>query len=153
MVYPKKPELTKTQWWKDILLRLEEKQFKTWLETSYILLNVPIDGQEYFERLVDEQEKKMHSSTADFPHNWILLHTAEKDRQFVIAGYSYHDHLKEARDDVMGDILYDPNMDGAKGKLVIGMNITRPHYPYSVLGCWLSSDLFENRYLKNTNTV
>jgi len=148
-----KPELTKTQWWKDILLRLEEKQFKTWLETSYVLLNVPFDGQEFFEKLVDDQEKRMHSGTADFPHNWILLHTSEKDRQFVIAGYSYHDHLKEARDDVMGDILSDQNMEGAKGKLVIGMNITKPHYPYSVLGCWLSSELFENKYLKNTKIV
>ena len=67
---------------------------------------------------------------------------------FTIAGYGYHDHLKEERHAVMGDILYDENMNDAKGKLVIGINIDKTHYPYSVLGCWLSSDLFDNRYLK-----
>lgn len=144
-----KPELTKTRWWKDMLLRLEEKQFQTWLETSYILLNVPIDGQEYLEKFVDEQEQKMHNGKAEYLHNWILLETAEKERRFAIAGYSYFDSLREERDAVVGDILYDARMDGAKGKLVIGMNIDEAHYPYSVLGCWLSSELFENRYLKN----
>ncbi|WP_307531032.1 hypothetical protein [Pedobacter sp. W3I1] len=144
-----KPELTKTRWWKDMLIRLEEKQFQTWLETSYILLNVPIDLQQYLEKFVDEQEQKMHNGKAEFLHNWILLETADKERQFTIAGYSYYDRLREERDDIMGDILYDARMDGAKGKLVIGMNIDKPHYPYSVLGCWLSSELFENRYLKN----
>ncbi|MCX2492989.1 hypothetical protein OQX63_05865 [Pedobacter sp. PF22-3] len=143
-----KPELQKTKWWKDILLRIEEKQPPTWLEASYMLLNIPIDGQQEFEKLVDDMEEKMHRGTAEFPHNWILLETAEKQRKFVIAGYGYHDHLKDARNDVMGDILYDKTMEGAKGKLVIGMNIDKTHYPYSVLGSWLSSELFDNKYLK-----
>lgn len=148
-----KPELQKTKWWKDILLRLEEKQITTWLETSYVLLNIPVDAQQEFERLVDKQEKNMHSGKAEFPHNWILLGTAEKHRQFVIAGYSYHDHLKDARKDVIGDILYDKTMEGVKGKLVIAMNINKSHYPYSILGCWLSSELFDNKYLKMVGSI
>lgn len=148
-----KPELQKTRWFKDILLRLEEKQFQTWLESSYVLLNIPIDAQQEFERLVDDQEKKMHQGKAEYPHNWILLGTAEKERLFVIAGYSYHDHLKGARNDVMGDILYADTMKGVKGKLAIGMNIDKTHYPYSVLGCWLSSELFDNKFLKMVGDI
>jgi len=143
-----KPELKKTSWWKDILQRLQDKQPQTWLETSYIMLNISLNAQQEFERLVDDMKNKMRKGTAEYPHNWILLGTADKERQFVIAGYGYHNRLKEARNDVVGDILHDKIMEGTKGKLVIGMNIDKPHYPYSVLGCWLSSDLFDNRYLK-----
>jgi len=143
-----KPELQKTKWWRDILCRLEERQKQTWLETSYILLNVPLDGQEAFEGLVDDMKDKLRKGKAEFPHNWIFLKTFEEKRKFTIAGYGYHDRLKEERDGVMGDILYDDNMRDVKGKLVIGMNIDKTHYPYSVLGCWLSSDLFDTRYLK-----
>lgn len=143
-----KPELKKTNWWRDMLYRIEERQKPTWLETSYVLLNIPLDGQEAFEELVGEMKDKMRKGTAEFPHNWIFLQTSEKSRQFTIAGYGYHDRLKEERDNVMGDILYDENMKDSKGKLVIGMNVDKTHYPYSVLGCWLSSDLFDNRYLK-----
>jgi len=148
-----KPELQKTKWWKDILLRLEEKQIQTWLETSYVLLNIPIDAQQEFERLVKEMEAKMHRGKAEYPHNWILLGTAEKRRQFIIAGYCYHNNLKDARNDVMGDILYDKTMDGAKGKLVIARNIDKEDYPYSVLGCWLSSELFDNKYLRMVGSM
>lgn len=148
-----KPELQKTKWWKDILLRLEEKQIQTWLETSYVLLNIPIDAQQEFERLVKEMEEKMHLGKAEYPHNWILLGTAEKQRQFVIAGYCYHNHLNDARNGVMGDILYDKTMDGAKGKLVIALNIDKTHYPYSALGCRLSPELFDNKYLNMVGPI
>lgn len=142
-----KPELNKTKWWKDMLLRLEKKQFKEWLEASYVLLNIPIGAQQEFERLVEEMKWKMHQGKADFPHNWILLTTAEKDRRFVIAGYCYHDSLSDARNDFMADILYDSTMEGAKGKLVIGINVDKPHYPYNVLASWLSPELFDNKYI------
>jgi hypothetical protein len=143
-----KPELQKTKWWRDMLNRLEERQKQTWLETSYVLLNVPLDGQETFEELVNDMKNKMRKGSAEFPHNWIFLQTFEENRKFTIAGYGYHDRLKDERDGVMGDMLYNENMKDAKGKLVIGMNIDKTHYPYSVLGSWLSSDLFDNRYLK-----
>lgn len=143
-----KPELLKSTWWNDILVRLEEKQFSTWLETSYVLLNIPIDAQQELERLVKDLKKKMHLGKAEYPHNWILLKTEEENRGFVVAGYCYHNHLKDSRIDVMGDILYHNNMNGSKGRLVIGMNIDKEHYPYSALGGWLSSQLFDNKYLK-----
>jgi hypothetical protein len=144
----RKPALRKTNWWKDMLERIEKRQQQTWLETSYVLLNCSFEIQQEFERLINLTKRKMHNGKADYPHNWILLETAEKERKFTIAGYCYHNHLREDRDDIMGDILYDKSMDDAKGKLVIGMNIDKLHYPYSVLGCWLSSELFDNKYLK-----
>lgn len=53
----------------------------------------------------------------------------------------------------MGDILYDKTIEGAKGRLVIGMNIDKTQYPYSVLGSWLSSELFDNKYLKMVGNI
>ncbi|ANH81185.1 hypothetical protein A8C56_09500 [Niabella ginsenosidivorans] len=142
-----KPQLLKTQWWKDILYRLEEKKPQPWLEVSYILLNASIDIQKQFEIFINEMKNKMLKGIAEHPHNWILLETAEEDRQFVIAGYGYHNHLRKDRDDIIYDILDDKKANDAKGVVVIGMNVDKNHYPYSILGCRLAPELFDNRHL------
>lgn len=143
-----KPELQMTKWWKDMLIRIEQKQFQAWLEVSYILLNIPISGQEFFERDVAELKTKMHLGTAEFPHNWILMGSQDEKRRFYIAGYCYHDIYFDARNDVISDILDSESTRDAKGILVIGMNINKENYPYSILGCRLSAELFDNKYLK-----
>jgi hypothetical protein len=147
----KKPELKKTQWWKDILQRIEERKFQTWLESSYVLLNIPFDAQKIFEKQVAKQKKDMLTGKAEHLHNWILMGSAEENRRFMVAGYNFHDRLADERKNMMGDILEDERTSGAKGKIVIAINIDKDHYPYSSLGSWLASELFDNRFLKMVN--
>lgn len=146
-----KPELQMTKWWKNILDRMEEKKFQSWLEMSYLLLNIPFSGQELFERDILELKKKMLSGSAEFPHNWILMGSQDDERRFFIAGYCYHDINFEARNDVIRDILDSESTKNAKGMLVIGINIDKEHYPYSILGCRLDAELFDNNFLKMTS--
>ena len=143
----RKPELKKTNWWRDMLLRMEEKQTETWLETSYVLLNVSLEIQEHLELMLKDLEKKLRQGKAPQVHNWILLETADKDRKFFIAGYQYQERYREERNGVINDIFDDERMKGAKGRVVIGRNIDKDHYPYSVLVSWLDPQLFDNEYL------
>lgn len=147
-----KPELQMTKWWKDMLTRMEQKQFQSWLEMSYLLLNIPIAGQEYFERDIAELKVNMLKGSTEFPHNWILMGSQDEKRRFFIAGYCYHDIYFDARNDVINDILDDESTMNAKGMLVIGLNIDKEHYPYSILGCRLAVELFDNKYLKMIKT-
>ncbi|MDB5128339.1 hypothetical protein [Mucilaginibacter sp.] len=143
-----KPELIKTKWWKDLLNHLEKRRVQSWLENSYILLNIPIEGQEVFEEQIDLIKKKMENGTADYPHNWSLMGSSEENRRFLIAGYLYSDKVAYERREVMEDIIFHEQNDEAKGIMVIGRNIDQSHYPYSLLGCRLSAELFDNRYLQ-----
>ncbi|WP_104384144.1 hypothetical protein [Sphingobacterium sp. HMA12] len=146
-----KPELRMTKWWKDILTRIEDRKFQSWLEVSYILLNIPISGQEHFEKEVNALKQKIHAGRAEFPHNWILMSSQEEKRRFYIAGYCYVNIYYDERNDAISDILHSEETNDGKGVLVVGMNIDKEQYPYSILGCRLSSKLFDNKYLKMVN--
>jgi hypothetical protein len=143
-----KPELAMTKWWKDMLQRLDYKRMQHWLENSYILLNVPRDAQKDFEEMVETKRGQMLKNEAEFPHEFIILETSEKDRCYMLAGYLFHEHVAYERKEVMGDIIFDHMKGEAKGKLVIGMNIDKGHYPYSMYGCLLSSKLFDSQFSK-----
>ncbi|WP_343588200.1 hypothetical protein [Flavobacterium sp.] len=142
-----KPELQMTQWWKDILERAESKKFQQWMETSYIMLNIPISGQKLFEEDVNSLKEKILTGKAEFPHNYILMGSQDEKRRFYVVGYCYQDIYYDERNDVMNNILDMEATKDAKGMLVISMNIDKKHYPYSILGSHLSSELFDNKYL------
>lgn len=142
-----KPELQMTQWWKDILERAESKKFQQWMETSYIMLNIPISGQKLFEEDVNSLKEKILTGKAEFPHNYILMGSQDEKRRFYVVGYCYQDIYYDERNDVMNNILDMEATKDVKGMLVISMNIDKKHYPYSILGSHLSSELFDNKYL------
>lgn len=142
-----KPELQMTQWWKDILERAESKKFQQWIETSYVMLNIPISGQKLFEEDLNNLKEKISTGKAEFPHNYILMGSQDEKRRFYVVGYCYQDTYYDERNDVMNNILDMESTKDAKGMLVISMNIDKKHYPYSILGSHLSSELFDNKYL------
>jgi len=149
----KKPGLKMSQWWRDMLTGMETRRPQSWLENSYILLNIPIEGQEIFQQQVADLKKKILKGKAEFVHNWILMGSAEEERQFAVAGYCYQDKYFDDRNAIMGDILDDKRIANTKGSLVIGINIEKNHYPYSVLACKLSTTLFDNKFLRMTNNT
>ena len=147
-----KPGLKISKWWRDMLIGMEERQPQSWLANSYILLNIPVAEQVIFKKQVDRLKKQVQTGKAANIHNWILMASAEEKRQFAIAGYCYEQKYFDERDLIMGDILEDARIANAKGKLVIGMNVQKDHYPYSVMACNLSTHLFDNKFLKMTST-
>jgi hypothetical protein len=74
--------------------------------------------------------------------------SADEERQFAVAGYCYQNKYFDDRNLIMEDILDDGRITNTKGKLVIGMNIEIGHYPYRVMACALSTELFDNKFLR-----
>ena len=143
-----KPVLRRSQWWKDILDRLETVQFENWLEVAYLLHNINFEDQIALMVMRDNLAEDVKKGKAKERHNWILLQTAEKKRQFTIAVYCYPESLKEERDEMMSTILESEDMEGMKGTLVIAINVDRNHYPYSKLAFRSAPELFETPYLR-----
>lgn len=148
-----KPFLRRSPWWKDILNRLESKKPENWLTISYLLHNVNYEDQIVLAKMKDQLTNAILTGKTEEKHNWIILKTAEKKRQFTIAVYCYTDSLKDERNDMISDILYSDEMEGMKGTLVIAINVDQKHYPYSSLAFRISPELFENKYMRKNENI
>ncbi|MDB4925536.1 hypothetical protein [Mucilaginibacter sp.] len=143
-----KPTLQLTQWWKDMLSRLESKRPQQWLENSFILLNVGFKEQQLFEAMIDDLIFKIKTDQPVQRHNWIQVDNTTINRRYVVIGYPYIDKYFDERNAMMEDILADEEKANTKGMLVIGKNIDQGHYPYSVLASKLSTQLFDVEFSK-----
>ena len=146
-----KPKLQMTKWWEDILERLESTKKQLWIENSFILLNVGYEEQQLFEKMVGELTQRIKRGASVQRHNWIQLDNSLVERRFLIVGYLYTDEFFDERNAIIEDILHDEEKDNAKGILVLGINIDKAHYPYSVLAARLSSRLFDSEFLEMVN--
>ena len=137
-----KPTLKLTKWWKDILNFLEERKPQNWLEKSYILLNMPYDDQEKFEDLFKKQSEDMvNGNLEDKNNNFLIYKSSSSYRRFVLIGYNYLDIEKEIRDQVLLNIIESEKVD-TKGIIVIGNNLNKNIYPYSLLASSANPQLF-----------
>lgn len=139
----KKPELSMTQLWKDLLRVISQKRMDHWIETSYALLNSTKEDQEEFEKKFRELVQRILKGTLEKPHNWVLFLAGPERRRYAIGGYPYTTTDKELRNNIMMQILDSEETKNTRGGVVIGVYIPRPNYPYTVLAGRLSTDLFD----------
>ena len=139
----KKPTLSITKWWRDLLNKLEEKKPPGWIETSFILLNSTKDDQKKFERNFAQLKKKVVKGSALMPHNWVVLASGPERRRYIIIGYPYTMDDRCTRNDVMTQAIDDENFERTRGAVVIGVNVKYDHYPYSVFARKLATNLFD----------
>lgn len=138
-----KPRLAMTKWWKDLLETIASRKPQNWLETSFILLNTTKEDQEKFEKLLEKLEDRIKTGKVDEKHNWVAFLSGPERRRFLIIGYPYITYDKEERNNVMKSILDSEDAKNTRGAVIIGININRDDYPYSVLASWLTTDLFD----------
>ena len=137
-----KPTLKLTKWWKDILNFLEERKPQNWLEKSYILLNMPYSDQEEFEKLFKKQSEDMlKGNLEDKNNNFLIYKSSSSYRRFVLIGYNYLDIEKEIRDQMLLNVIESEKVD-TKGIIVIGNNLNKNIYPYSLLASNAHPQLF-----------
>lgn len=79
-----KPGLRRSQWWKDILDRLEKIQPQNWLEISYLLHNINYEDQNTLIQMRDRLAQDVKMGNTKQRHNWILLQTGEKNDNLVL---------------------------------------------------------------------
>ena len=137
-----KPTLKLTKWWRDILNFLEERKPQNWLEKSYILLNMPYSDQEEFEKLFKKQSEDMlKGNLEDKNNNFLIYKSSSSYRRFVLIGYNYLDIEKEIRDQMLLNVIESEKVD-TKGIIVIGNNLNKNIYPYSLLASNAHPQLF-----------
>jgi len=139
----KKPNLQKTKYWYDILNILESRKGPFWLQSSYILLHTLVKDQVLFERKFNELKMIVKKGRPLKKHNWALLKVGPERRQYAIVGYPYKDITIEERNDVIQSIIESEDVQGLRGVVVIGCNLDKDHYPYSVIAGSSQTDFFD----------
>jgi hypothetical protein len=138
-----KPELAMTKWWRDLLKTISYRKTEGWVETCFVLLNTTKEDQEKFEKEFEKLKLRIRKGRVEKPHNWVVFASGPERRRYVIAGYPYTTHDKELRNSIMSEILNNKVAEKSRGVVVVGVNIERNDYPYSVLARRLSTDLFD----------
>lgn len=143
-----KPELAMTKWWKDLLQAISERKTDGWVETGFILLNSTKEDQKKFESMFKELMVRIKKGKVDKLHNWVMFASGPERRRYLIAGYPYTTTEINVRNGVMGEIISDENFGKARGCVVIGVQMDRLDYPYSVLARRASTNLFDTLTLQ-----
>lgn len=138
-----KPSLAMTEWWRDLLNRIAERKNDGWIETSFILLNSTKEDQQKFEHGLNKLKPKVLRGKVLKPHNWVVFLSGPERRRYVIVGYPYITEDKEMRNTIMDEIIHHDSTKNTRGVIVIGINMKRNDYPYSVLARKLDTDLFD----------
>jgi len=139
-----KPELSMTSWWKDILSQIHKRRPQNWVETAYILLNSAKEDQEKFIKSLDILKERIRKGRTEKPHNWVSFLSGPPRRRYSIVGYIYTTEDRELRNSIMSTILQQESKDKIRGVVIIGINLNRSDYPYSVLAGKLDTDLFDD---------
>lgn len=137
-----KPGLSLTKWWKDLLEFIASRRTEHWIETSYILLNVIKNDQEKMQNNIIELQSRIRSGRVEKKHNWVVLLAGAKQRCFLIAGYPYLTEDKEERNAIIQTIVDSDDARNARGVVVIGIDMNKKDYTYSVIAGRLNTDLF-----------
>ena len=131
----KKPSLKSTTWWKDIRHRIEEKAPKRWLDAVLALLDFPVDEQDRAEKAFKQIKKRVKRDWMRAGHINSVTLIPSKKKSNAIALLAYRERHKDKRykfmENIASKVFAESN---AKICLVIGVNIDREEYPYSVLG-------------------
>jgi hypothetical protein len=146
-----KPELSMTQWWKDLLSFMAVRKGQIWLQASFILLNASKDDQIQFENGLKKMKNLILTNKTDKPHNWVQLVCGPKRRRYIIVGYPYRNIDKETRNKIIDQILQSED-DAIRGILIIGQNINTADYPYTVLAGTLDNNLFDSLQIETSKT-
>lgn len=137
-----KPGLEMTEWWKDILNKIANKRPKNWLETSFILLNSTKKDQKKFEKNFQGLKKRVRTGKVEKNHNWVTFLFGPKRKSFAVIGYPYVIADKEERNNIIMNILHSKEVKNTKGSVIIGINLNKEDYPYSILAGRLDTQLF-----------
>jgi hypothetical protein len=139
-----KPELSMTTWWKDILNQIHNRKPTNWLETSFILLNSTKKDQEKFIKALEILKGRIEKGRIEKLHNWVNFLSGPPRRRYSIVGYPYTIDDQALRNDIIATIFDQESKDSIRGVVVLGINLNRSDYPYSVLAGKLDTNLFDD---------
>jgi hypothetical protein len=142
-----KPALKFTPWWCAILERQVKQKKQLWLENSFLLLNMGYEEQQSFEYMLKELIDRIKKGKTTDRHNYIEMDNNTARKRYLFFGYPYTNEHLEERGEILEDIMYGNENEDIKGMLLIGTNIDKNDYPYSIFASRLDSTLFDAEFL------
>jgi hypothetical protein len=139
----KKPLLEMSNFWSDLLEKIEGKKGPLWLTACFILLNSTKEDQLKFEKEFNKLKALIKKGTAPNHHNWVLFVSGPLRRQYAIIGFAYENISKLERDNLLSHIIAEEGHKEMRGVLIIGQDLSKSHYPYSVLAGRLETNFFD----------
>jgi len=139
----KKPKLTLTKFWKDLLIYLRENS-KQWLQTSFMLLNASPQDQSDFQKAIEKLKNMILKGTTMNKHNWVTLYCGPERRRYSIIAYAYQGLTKAERNDVMNQIAEKEHESANRGFIILGFDLEKPIYPYNVIAGSSHHDFFDS---------
>lgn len=132
-----KPELKLTKWWTDICQKLQDRKVHQWSDIANILLNVSYDEQEKLIGKFKKIIKNVHKNWRVRNHLCSIIMVPHKRRKDALAIFGFKEQRKDERYDSMEDIASQIFAQSHVDRcLVIGVNIDKMHYPYSLISVY-----------------
>jgi len=130
-----KPTLRLTDWWRQVLARIEVVQNECWTEVAYVFLSVAYEDQQKFERQFKDMRNQIENGRTKLKHNWmVMLSGTSSAKQYGIIGFPYRGITRDQRNDMVNHIVTEFERDNVVfGTVVIAIDIDEPHYPYDAL--------------------
>jgi hypothetical protein len=130
-----KPRRRLTNWWRDILSKIEQVQNPRWIELGCLLLNFSYDNQVEFQN----EFKRIQNIVKRFwmipeHSNICFLFSSPLQQHSAVAGVAYKQINRQQRNQMMKIVAYEAMKRGATDSaVVIGIDVDQHDYPYSIL--------------------
>lgn len=133
-----KPRPRRTEWWQDLINKIEFRNNFGWLKLTLQLLNVSYEDQLKFERGVKKVIKIVEKDWKNPKHinQVLLLNEIEKEKELLIC-YCYKDkNTAERNENIKIAAMREIEKNKLKQALVISLDVENlyVYYPYSAIG-------------------
>lgn len=129
-----KPAPKMTRWWKDICAKIEARDFHQWSDIANVLLSVSLEDQETIARNFKHIAKNVHKNWRMRGHNCAIVMIPHRMRPDALAVVAFKERDKDSRhtrmENVAAEVFESSHVERC---LVIGINIDKMHYPYSLI--------------------
>ncbi len=132
-----KPAPKMTRWWKDICAKIEARDFHQWSDIANVLLSVSLEDQEAIARKFKQIAKNVHKNWRMRGHNCAIVMIPHRKRPDALAVVAFKERDKDSRhtrmENVAAEVFESSHVERC---LVIGINIDKMHYPYSLIAVY-----------------
>ena len=131
-----RPKLTK--WWKDICVKLEERNFHQWSDAANILLSFSFSEQDKAEKYFAKIKRNVLKRWKEKDHECSVIIVPNTRRSDALSLFAFRGTARQERhkrmENIAGQVFETPHVQRC---LVLGMDIDEGHYPYSTLAVFV----------------
>lgn len=136
-IYLEKPYLKLTKWWLDVCQKIQDRKLHQWSDIANILLNVSYDEQKQLLKRFKSITKNVHKNWRVKNHLCSIIMIPHKHRKDALAIFAFKELHKEDRytsmENIASQVFEEHHIQRC---LIIGINIDKMDYPYSVIAVY-----------------